>query len=685
MASYQQGNYSLGYVDPTDRENKNLSAMIEHFYNSSYPQNSAWQIQADIDKRFKAGDQRLNSLIYGPNDYYNARRYFFNLIRKHENMICGYQRRNRKSTITQPRNQSDILSDDYNKVLKWSEARDGFQEYYSQAFESAVNVGMSLLHLYPDYTFDPISGDLFTDCVTFQNFLIDPYFRKQDLSDCTFIWRRRWVNKNSAKNLLPGMEKEIDKLQTVSTKDSKFPLQAELNNLQTSRLMPYDEVHYQTTREAKIIIDPMSNESALFEPDNEEEEEEELAFIMQQQPWLIVQKKQVPTVKLIIKVGDSILYHGENHCRIDMYPFAPMLCYYEPDMQSLPYRVQGVTRGLRDAQFLYNRRKVIELEILESQINSGWIYPVDCVTDEKAFRQTGQGFLVPLKKGRQPNEVQRIDPPQIPPSMLELSRQLAEDITAISGVNEELLGSATDDKAGILSMLRQGAGLTTLQGIFDRADYTQRIYGKIRLSAIRKLFSKAKIEYILGHPMAEGFKTADSQKFEVAVEEGNYTTTQRQQELQQLLHFRSLEIPIPNKSIIRAAFITNKDELIKDMEEEQQAQMQAQQQQAQIESQRTNAEIMQMMAKAESDKAKAQEYLASSSEKIAKIEDIQAAAEHKETEADLNLVKMMIELEDLDLKNFKESLELAQVIKNEMIDKPSQPRGTYGKERNEGI
>jgi len=46
-------------------------------------------------------------------------------------------------------------------------------------------------------------------------------------------------------------------------------------------------------------------------------------------------------------------------------------------------------------------------------------------------------------------------------------------------------------------MLRQGAGLTTLQTIFDKLDYTQRLYGKIRLSAIRKNFSKGKIRNIL--------------------------------------------------------------------------------------------------------------------------------------------------------------------------------------------
>ena len=178
----------------------------------------------------------------------------------------------------------------------------------------------------------------------------------------------------------------------------------------------------------------------------------------------------------------------------------------------------------RDPQFLYNMRKVIELEILQSQINSGWIYPVDAVTDVKAFRQSGQGFLVPLKAGHLPNEIQRIEPAAIPQSLLELSASLAEDITKISGVNEELLGAATDDKSGILSMLRQGAGLTTLQTIFDKLDYTQRLYGKIRLQAIRKNFSKGKIRNILGHDADPRFFTSHSQKYAVAVEEGNYST-----------------------------------------------------------------------------------------------------------------------------------------------------------------
>lgn len=666
MGSYENaaGGYSLGegYIDGTDIDAKNIKQMMDHFYQSSYPANASYWTQGSIDKRFKVGDQTLWSMVYGDNNYYQARRFFFNLIRRHLNMICGYQRKNRKSTISIPTLDGDQLADEYNQCLKWSEERDGFQEYLSQAFEGSCDTGMSLLHLYPDYTLDPISGDLFTDQVSYNNFLIDPYFRKQDLTDCSFVWRRRWVNQEAAKSLLPGHAKEIAKMRPSGLKDGRFPLQAELLNMATNQLFSYDEFHYRSSREATIVLDPKSGEAIEWEED-EEDEDDMMERTLAQQPWLVIKKVQVPTVKLCICLGGRPLYHGKNLLGIDAYPFVPSLCYHEPDIQSYAWRVQGIVRNLRDAQYLYNMRKVIELDILQSQVNSGWIYPIDAVVDPKAFRQSGQGYVIPLKAGHLPQEIQRIEAAAIPQSLMELSASLSEDITKISGVNEELLGAATDDKSGILSMLRQGAGLTTLQTIFDKLDYTQRLYGKIRLQAIRKNFSKGKIASILGHEPDPRFFTTHSLKYSVAVEEGNYSATQRQMELQQLLHFKELGMTVADKTIWRAAFITNKKQAEQDAAEQSQQQAQMQQAESQRQEKGENAKIMASYAKAKSDLAREKDLIASAQEKLAKISESHADTERKNTESDLNLVKMMIELEDMDFNNFKNSFEMAQAIK----------------------
>ncbi len=656
---YEQGGYALGnagYIDPADVTAKNVKALKDDFYTANYPGNGRLWAEGYIDKRFKVGDQSLYAYSAGQNFNQNSYRFFFNLIRRHINMICGFQRKNRKSTITLPVHENDDpLADDFNKVMRWCEDRDGFQEYLSQAFEGSCDTGMTLLYMYPDYVNDPISGDLFTDCVSYNNFLIDQHFRKQDLTDCNGIWRRRWVSKATAKQMIPGYAKEIDKWKPGGMKDGRFPVQAELQNVAMNNLFTYDEFLYRTTREATMIIDPMSGESVEWEQE-EGDRTDLMEQTLAQQPWLQVKKMQVPTVKLSIALGDKEIYDGPNLLSIDSYPCVPSLCYYEPDITNYSWRCMGVIRNLRDPQFLYNMRKVIELEILQSQINSGWIYPVDAVTDVKAFRQSGQGFLVPLKAGHLPNEIQRIEPAAIPQSLLELSASLSEDITKISGVNEELLGAATDDKSGILSMLRQGAGLTTLQTIFDKLDYTQRLYGKIRIQAFRKSFSKGKIRNILGHDPDERFFTSHSQKYSIAVEEGNYSTSQRQMELQQLLHFKELGIGIADKSILRAAFITNKREVIADMEEQNAGQQQMQQAQMQQQAQIDQAKIMNAQTKSQLDMAKV-------NETYAKMHEINASAQHKEMEADLNLVKLAMELEDVQFNQIREAFALAQEMK----------------------
>jgi hypothetical protein len=435
-------------------------------------------------------------------------------------------------------------------------------------------------------------------------------------------------------------------------KDGRFPLQAELQNVAISNLFTYDEFYYRTTRKGNIILDPLSGEAVEWQED-ESDEEGFMERVLAEQPWLKVKEVEIPTVKLVISLSGNIVYHGKNLLGIDEYPFVPAQCYIEQDIQAYSWRKQGIIRNLRDSQFLYNMRKVIELQLLQSSLNAGWIYPVDVVPDPKCFRQSsgGDGFLIPLKAGRQPGEIQRIEPVAIPQSLLELSNSLAEDITKISGVNEELLGSATDDKSGILSMLRQGAGLTTLQTIFDKLDYTQRLYGKIRLQAIRRNFSKGKIRNILGHEADPRFFTSHSQKYSVAVEEGNYSATQKQMELQQLLHFKELGMGIADKSIIRAAFITNKRQVIEDMEEQAQQQIQQQQAESQKQEKMDNAKIMQAFAKSRLD--------------MAKIDEIEASADHKKAQTEMDLVKSMLELESMDLDMIHRSYEIAMAIKNQ--------------------
>ena len=63
------------------------------------------------------------------------------------------------------------------------------------------------------------------------------------------------------------------------------------------------------------------------------------------------------------------------------------------------------------------------------------------------------------------------------------------------------------------------------------------------------------------------------------------------------------------------------------------------------------------------DLAKEKELLASAQEKFAKMDVDRASSEHIRAEADLKLVKLAMELEDVQFNQIREAFELAQAIK----------------------
>ena len=92
------------------------------------------------------------------------------------------------------------------------------------------------------------------------------------------------------------------------------------------------------------------------------------------------------------------------------------------------------------------------------------------------------------------------------------------------------------------------------------------------------------------------------------------------------------------------------------MEEEQQQQAQQAQAQAQQQQQVDQAKMMGELSKSKLNMASAQE-------KMANIENLHSKAEHERTQADLDLVKTIVELEDMQYNQFKNAFEYAQAIK----------------------
>jgi hypothetical protein len=649
----------------------NDHSAIRNKMDNDYTNNlSLWSIswtQGNIDVRLEAGDPSLisnlnnNILGNGSNSYY------FNRVRPICNAISGQQRANRKSTVVVPMENGDQeTADQFTKILLHIYKKENVYETISEAFhQGACITGMNLLQVYLDFTNDPLNGDIKVDNLAYNEFMIDPYFRKPDLSDASFIWRRSFMTHSAAAAIMPADQYDnIMALQgspTSASHDGRFQYMPEAFGYYQGNRVSYDEYWYRDYRKAKILYDKITGETL----DVSRNEKLELESFIKDNPQVDVIEKTVPTVRLAIRIQDKVFYDGENPLGIDNFPFIPFIGFYNKSMPYMYQRIQGVCRSLRDPSFLFNRRVILSADLLESQVNSGWIFKENAVLDQAHLYQTGQGRTIPLKEDAQMTDIQQITPPQIPPSFFELQDTFNKELYHCAGLSEENLGKIVeDDASGYLSAIRQNAGWISQKPIFDRLDLSQNMLGERIMQVIQANYTPGKIKRILeGQEPAPLFYNKAFGKYHCMVESGFNTESQRQMEFAQLLKLKEIGVQIPDSVLVDKATLQGKNDLVKKMEESSQQQQQMQQQQMQIQMQEIKARAELSHARSEADRGLAYERISRVEENHA-LAQKQLAESNKEDElALLNKVKILKELETIDLSHLQTLINLSNTMK----------------------
>ena len=603
--------------------------------------------QADLDERFYMGDQELWGLIFPGVATYRKKSWFFNLINSHVQMASGFQRRNRKSTIcipTLPTMQK--TADQLTKCLYAVHGNGGYQ-VYSDMFEKMLVQGIGLMGIHKDTTNDPVSGDIKLRVVDFRSILIDPFFRKHDLSDCRFIWTRQFFDRLEAATLYPQFADEIMSLAKGTYRDDKFYYMPEVYQIQFPNLIAFDEYWYLTSRNARYLVDIETNETNEFVGD-----EEDLRVIMYHfKDRLRIIDQPKPTVRRSIILNDKVMLDEANPYGIDRYPYVCCLGYFSPDSPYYAYKFRGMVRDLRDCQYLFTRRKVSDLDILEAQQQGLKIREGSLVTPDDALNQ-GNGRALFYKKTGSPDDIQPM--PIVPPAptMIQMEEMLKELMSNISGVNETLLGTDINDKAGIISMMRNSAGITTLTKLFDQFDEAQRQAGEIIVEMIQKNWTYGKVKSIIGEEPSAEFENKAFFKYGCKVIQGALTESQQQLQLAQLLYFRETTgIDIPSSEIIKNSTLQGKDELVKAIEEREQAAAEQQQMMQALEMEQLRINNDAILAESESKRGLAHEREAKIGlDRALNAERIQRAKEDKSA-AILNLVKAAKELRGMDLEH----------------------------------
>lgn len=606
---------------------------------------SPWQMffwESLIDRKVYLGDQRfLNQ--YSSMSYEHLK-FVFNCSMPVVNMVTGRQRQHRKATMIMPtQGSSDKTASQATKVIKNAYEHDKTYNKFSAAFEEGAGItGLALLHSWMDYRFDPVCGDLRTEVFSADMLLMDPFWREMDLSDCQFIMTRKYLSKEAIKQMLPGRNHDIDMLNDQAYFDTKFTFMPQQYNIRRKGVLAYDEFWYQDKRKATFLIDPDTYESIEIEDDKEKIIELRARF-----PQVVIAREYVPTVHLAIIVNNTCFYDGPNPLSIDKYPFTPFVGYHDLANNNYAFRYQGIIRNVRDSQYLYNYRKQLEMDLLAAQF-SGVDVEEDALVDDNDAFKVGPGKVRFLKKGRL-NAL--VDKPgaNINPANFDVTERLKGDVQSQAGITPEMLGQGEggSNDVALLEKIRQDAGLTTLQKLYDNMDLSQAYAGELHWEIIQKNYTLGKIRQIIQEEPTNEFRDKSFQKYNSVVTDAPLTATTRQLAFRQKYMLWKDGFPIPMEDLISDLTIQDKDKMLEKMHAQQQQQQQMEMQSAQLQMQNQQIVNNSLMSKAQSDISLAHEREAKIHLEKATIVTKLAEAEAEKSRATLDMIKGARELESM--------------------------------------
>lgn len=658
-------NYTLNENDEYGRNI--LGQMEDHWINDS-PLNLYFQGQADLDVRAYVGDSTVYNDLYGSEFPNYQTKFTVNLIKRLVEMPVGHQLDHRKSITTIPIEGADQeTADQFTKILMWNDRQAMLPDIFSSAFKGACITGLNWVTGYLDYTSDPLSGDFKADVVHYNEVIFDPFFKKLDMSDCNYWWRRSWVGKEHALALLPGYEDLVREQMPRGLQngiDGKFQYAPQTVFYNNAKLLTYDEYWYRSYRKQKLVVDEENGRFVDFRGSDEDLRDFK-EHMEQTQPNnnLRIMENVVPTTRRTTVLNGVLVVDEANPMGIDEYPHVPVMCYYTPESNSLMNRIQGIVRAARDPQFLFNKFLISTMDTIDAQPHSGFIAKEDSVINPKALHKVGPGQVIWRKKHTTIDDIQKIEAPNPPVAQMQMTETLQKLMIDTTGTNETNLGLSDDKVAGVLNMLNQRAGIQTLNSIFDNLDKAMKYFGLIRLKVIQNKWLPQKIERILNEKPSEQFYDRAFGTYDCVVEDGYDTSTQRQLAFAQAIKLKEMVPEIPSSFLVSKSTLQDKNDLVKMLEEQEKAQGQQAQAQAQAAQQEQSAAIGMADAQAAYQRAGSRERDSRIYGNMAEMDEREAEALKDREQAVLNKIKALSELEDLEMDKIEKFLKIAQYIK----------------------
>ncbi len=502
-----------------------------------------------------------------------------NIMRRPLQFFSGYLRDNINETIYSPVEGSDQkTADQFTKLgyYIWDKGL-GFPTFLD-ACDEAFKSGISLCGIQMDYSRDFINGDIKFFKRTYNSFYIDPTFESIDLSDASFVITRDLIDKNYAKQLMPFIDpKEIDDL-SMGYRDDKFmQYHPEFSTFSRKRnLLAYDQYYKRVTRKRKFLVDMKSSfyrditdlssqeinklKIGIRRFRDMKENANELGINENDIPEIEIRDVDRSFVELNIMLNGQRMYCGDDKTGINQtYPFVPVICYMEPSIWMPSQRIQGIASSNWSAQRQFNKRHMKIIDMMDSDISTGFKYLIGSVPDPQDLQQSGQGKIIGIDPENAPqgmDSVQQLSGGGANPALIQYQQVLDQLTLTLSNVTESALG--IDEKgntqvSGRLAQVRIAQGLRGNRKIFDNVETSQQILGGLILKAIQEHYPPGKVERILNEKPTEQFYEKEFEQYDAVIKEGVRSKSQKDAYYYELINLkRDGIVDVPQSEIVKS-------------------------------------------------------------------------------------------------------------------------------------
>ena len=502
-----------------------------------------------------------------------------NIIRRPLQFFSGYLRDNINEIVYSPVEGSDQkTADQFTKLgyYIWDKGL-GFPTFLD-ACDEAFKSGIALCGIQMDYSKDFINGDIKFFKRTYNSFYLDPTFESIDLTDCAFAITRDLINKEYAKQLMPFLDaKDIDDLSAGYRDDKFMQYHPEFTTFSRNRnLIAYDQYYKRVTKKRTFLVDMKSAyyrditdlgreeiqklKLGIRRFDEMRDNAEELEIEPNEIPEIEIRTVDRSYVELNIMLNGHRMYCGDDKTGINQtYPFAPIICYMEPSIWMPSQRIQGIASCNWSAQRQFNKRHMKIVDMMDSDISTGFKYMIGSVADPQDLQQSGQNKIIGIDPEHAPqgmDSVQQLSGGGANPALIQYQEVLDRLTLTLSNVNESSMG--IDEKgntqvSGRLAQVRIAQGLRGNRKIFDNVETSQQIMGGLIMTAIQNHYPPGKIERILAETPTEQFYEREFEQYDAVIKEGVRSKSQKDAYYYELVNLkRDGIVDVPQSEIVKS-------------------------------------------------------------------------------------------------------------------------------------